>query len=124
MQAFYLSRNQHGYFRVRLHAPVYGTLGQAKITHTQNRQQAPLSADEWCRNGVPAGRSCERSLSVVNSDVDLVVLVERLSPVDAVELSKLLVERFGNVVSEDVSCVVDKGVCVESAGFVRAAKRH
>ena len=36
----------------------------------------------------------------------------------------LLVERFGNVVSGDVSCVVDKGVCVESAGFVRAAKRH
>ena len=56
--------------------------------------------------------------------MDLVALVECLSPVDAVEFSKLLVERFGNVVSEDVSCVVDKGVCVESAGFVRAAKWH
>ena len=78
MQTFYLSRNQHGYFRVRFPDPVTGKLGKAKSTHTKNRQQATLIADEWCRNGVPAGRSCERSLSVVNSGVDLVVLKEKI----------------------------------------------
>ena len=57
MQTFYLSRNQHGYFRVRFPNPVSGKLGKAKSTHTKNRQQATLIADEWCRNGVPAGRS-------------------------------------------------------------------
>ena len=31
-------------------------------------------------NGVPAGRSCERSLSVVNSGVDLVALKEKIEP--------------------------------------------
>lgn len=80
MQAFYLSRNQHGYFRVRFPDPVTGKLGKAKSTHTKNRQQATLIADEWCRNGVPAGRSCERSLSVVNSGVDLVALKEKFEP--------------------------------------------
>ena len=80
MQAFYLSRNQHGYFGVRFSDPVSGKLGQTKSTHTKNRQQATLIADEWCRNGVPAGRSCERSLSVVNSGVDLVALKEKIEP--------------------------------------------
>ena len=80
MQAFYLSRNQHGYFMVRFPDPVTGKLGKAKSTHTKNRQQATLIADEWCRNGVPAGRSCERSLSVANSGVDLVALKEKIEP--------------------------------------------
>ena len=80
MQAFYLSRNQHGYFMVRFPDPVSGKLGKAKSTHNKNRQQATLIADEWCRNGVPAGRSCERSLSVVNSGVDLVALKEKIEP--------------------------------------------
>ena len=31
-------------------------------------------------NGVPAGRSCERSLSVANSGVDLVALKEKIEP--------------------------------------------
>ena len=80
MQTFYLSRNQHGYFRVRFPDPVTGKLGKAKSTHTKNRQQATLIADEWCRNGSPAGWSCERSLSVVNSGVDLVALKETIEP--------------------------------------------
>ena len=57
MQTFYLSRNQHGYFRFRFPDLVTGKLGKAKSTHTKNRQQATLIEDEWCRNGVPAGRS-------------------------------------------------------------------
>ena len=80
MQAFYLSRNQHGYFRVRFSDPVSGKLGQTKSTHTKNRQQATLIADEWCRNGSLVGWSCERSLSVVNSGVDLVALKEKIEP--------------------------------------------
>ena len=46
MQTFYLSRNQHGYFRVRFSDPVSGKLGKAKSTHTKNRQKATLIADE------------------------------------------------------------------------------
>ena len=80
MQAFYLSRNQHGYFRGRFPDPVTGKLGKTKSTHTKNRQKATLIADEWCRNGTPAGWSCERSLSVVNSGVDLVALKEKIEP--------------------------------------------
>ena len=80
MQTFYLSRNQHGYFMVRFSDPVSGKLGKVKSTHTKNRQKATLIADEWCRNGVPAGRSCERSLSVANSGVDLVALKEKIEP--------------------------------------------
>ena len=80
MQTFYLSRNQHGYFMVRFPDPVSGKLGKAKSTHTKNRQKATLIADEWYRNGVPAGRACERSFSVVNSGVDLVVLKEKIEP--------------------------------------------
>lgn len=62
MQAFYLSRNQHGYFRGRFPDPVTGKLGKAKSTHTKNRQQATLIADEWCRNGVSAGDGLVRGL--------------------------------------------------------------
>ena len=46
MQTFYLSRNQHGYFRVRFPDPVTGKLGKAKSTHTKNRQKITLIADE------------------------------------------------------------------------------
>ena len=46
MQAFYLSRNQHGYFRVSFPDPVSGKLGKAKSTHTKKRQKATLIADE------------------------------------------------------------------------------
>lgn len=62
MQTFYLSRNQHGYFMVRFPDPVIGKLGKAKCTHTKNRQQATLIADEWCRNGVSAGDGLVRGL--------------------------------------------------------------
>ena len=55
MQTFYLSRNQHGYFMVRFSDPVSGKLSKAKSTHTKNRQQATLIADEWCRNGSLVG---------------------------------------------------------------------
>ena len=46
MQTFYLSRNQHGYFRVSFPDPVSGKLGKAKSTHTKKRQKATLIADE------------------------------------------------------------------------------
>lgn len=97
MQVFYLSRNQHGYFRVRFVDPVSGKLGKAKSTHTKNRQKATLIADDWYRNGSPEGRSCERLLSDMNAGVDLVSVVERLSVSEAVKLAKLLIERFGDV---------------------------
>ncbi len=131
MQAFYLSRNQHGYFRVRFPDPVTGKLGKAKSTHTKNRQQATLIADEWYRNGPPAGRSCERTFSEVTAGVDLVSLVQRLSPSEAVELSKLLVERFGNsgFVLDEVKTLkptsdfvrTDESECVESVEVASAA---
>ncbi len=131
MQAFYLSRNQHGYFRVRFPDPVTGKLGKAKSTHTKNRQKATLIADEWYRNGPPAGRSCERTFSEVNAGVDLVSLVQRLSPSEAVELSKLLVERFGNsgLVLDEVKTLkptsdfvrTDESECVESVEVASVA---
>lgn len=113
MQAFYLSKNQHGYFRVRFPDPVTGVLGKAKSTHTKNRQKATLIADEWLRNGIPAGRSSERTLSCKESTLNLEAVVARLSPSEALELSKLIFSRFSNI-PQTLCLSDDKAVAVES----------
>ena len=105
MQSFYLSKNQHGYFSVRFPDPVTGILGVAKSTHTKNRQKATLIADDWHRNGVPAGTSCERTISKSQTSVDLEKLVNRLCDSDISKLYELVSKRMNGCVSvSETSC--------------------
>lgn len=99
MQSFYLSKNQHGYFSVRFPDPVTGLLGVAKSTHTKNRQKATLIADDWLRNGVPAGTSCERTINKPQTSVDLEKLVNRLCDSDISKLYELVSKRMNECVS-------------------------
>lgn len=95
MQSFYLSKNQHGYFRVRFPDPVTGVLGKAKSTHTKNRQKATIIANDWLINGIPSGTSCERTLSKPEQTLNLEDIVQRITFTEAQKLFDLLNKKFG-----------------------------
>ena len=112
MQSFYLSKNQHGYFSVRFPDPVTGLLGVAKSTHTKNRQKATLIADDWLRNGVPVGTSCERTINKPDSSVDLEKLVNRLCDSEVNKLYELVSKRMNGCVSVSESSCTKVAVIV------------
>ena len=94
MQPFYLSKNEHGYFKVRYPDPVTGVLGTAKSTHTKNRMKAANIAAEWLKNGIPSGTSCERLFEQKEPEIDLEKLVARLTLSDAQKLTSLINAKF------------------------------
>ena len=77
MQLYYLSRNQHGYFRVRFTDPVTGKLSVAKSTHCKNRTQAAHIAEEWLREREASRTGCERTTLCSATVTDLETIEEK-----------------------------------------------
>ena len=94
MQLYYLSRNQHGYFRVRFTDPVTGKLSVAKSTHSKNRTQAAHIAEEWLREREATGTGYERISNCPASVTDLETFVKNLSLAQAQNLAGLLSQSF------------------------------
>ena len=94
MQLYYLSRNQHGYFRVRFTDPVTGKLSVAKSTHCKNRTQAAHIAEEWLREREASRTGCERTTLCSATVTDLETFVKNLSLAQAQNLAELLSQSF------------------------------
>lgn len=94
MQLYYLSRNQHGYFRVRFTDPVTGKLSVAKSTHCKNRTQAAHIAEEWLRERESSRTGCERTTLCSATVTDLETFVKNLSLAQAQNLAELLSQSF------------------------------
>lgn len=97
MKQFYLSKNQHGYYRVYFIDPVTGAQGTGKSTHCKNRDDAMIIATTWLNNGSPEARSNSRAFSAsgnVTIPVNIKSFVDNLSEDDAKTVVDLITRKF------------------------------
>ena len=94
MSPFYLTKNEHGYYRACFVNQQTGFITVAKSTHTKNKTEALMIATEWYKNGVPKGTTNSRTPFIQNqnpsSGLNLKNLVERLTDEETLELYTLL----------------------------------
>ena len=94
MSPFYLTKNEHGYYRVCFVNQQTGGKTIAKSTHCKNKSEAMIVAVDWYKNGVPKGTTNSRTPSLpssnISSGLNLENLVSRLSEKEALELYSLL----------------------------------
>ena len=98
MSPFYLTKNEHGYYRACFVNQQTGAITVAKSTHSKNKTEAMMIATEWYKNGVPKGTTNSRTPLIQNHTVstglNLPNLVSRLTDEDANELYSLLCARL------------------------------
>ena len=92
MSPFYLTKNEHGYYRACFVNQQTGVVTVAKSTHTKNKTEAMMIATDWYKNGVPKGTTNSRTPFLQNqsSGLNLKNLVARLTDKEAFELYSLL----------------------------------
>ena len=92
MSPFYLTKNEHGYYRACFVNQQTGVVTVAKSTHTKNKTEAMMIATDWYKNGVPKGTTNSRTPFIQNqsSGLNLKNLVARLTDKEAFELYSLL----------------------------------
>lgn len=98
MSPFYLTKNEHGYYRACFVNQQTGAITVAKSTHSKNKTEAMMIATEWYKNGVPKGTTNSRTPFIQNhtlsTGLNLSNLVSRLTDEDAKELYSLLCEKL------------------------------
>lgn len=98
MSPFYLTKNEHGYYRACFVNQQTGAVTVAKSTHSKNKTEAMMIATEWYKNGVPKGTTNSRTPFIQNlapsSGLNLSNLVARLTDEDAKQLYFLLCEKL------------------------------
>ena len=63
MRQFYLSRNRCCYYRGHFVDPVTHVQGVGKSTHTKDRDEAILIADQWLLGSIPMAMSNSRAFA-------------------------------------------------------------
>ena len=110
MSPFYLTRNEHGYYRACFVNQQTGAITVAKSTHTKNKTEAMMIATEWYKNGVPKGTTNSRTPLIQNqnlsSGLNLKNLVARLTDEEALELHSLLNSKLN--LSETIPAVTSE----------------
>ena len=103
MSPFYVTKNQHGYYRVIFVNQETGNVTVAKSTHSKNKTEAIMIASEWYKNGVPkkTTNSCTPFIQNTNysSGLNLKNLISRLSKAEAMELFCLWVLLYKALIS-------------------------
>ncbi|MBO4858860.1 MAG: site-specific integrase [Treponema sp.] len=96
MSPFYLTKNEHGYYRACFVNQQTGVVTVAKSTHTKNKTEAMMIATDWYKNGVPKGTTNSRTPFIQNqsSGLNLKNLVARLTDKEAFELYSLLKSKL------------------------------
>ena len=98
MSPFYVTKNQHGYYRVIFVNQETGNVTVAKSTHSKNKTEAIMIASEWYKNGVPKKTTNSRTPFIQNtnysSGLNLKNLISRLSKAEAMELYYLLKSKL------------------------------
>ena len=98
MSPFYLTKNEHGYYKACFVNPQTGIVTSAKSTHTKNKTEAMMIATDWYKNGVPKGTTNSRTPLIYNqtlsSGLNLKNLITRLTDEEAAELHTLLCDRL------------------------------
>ena len=97
MRQFYLSRNNHGYYRVVFVDPVTGAQSVGKSTGTKDKVEATMIATTWLNGGVPSGRTGTRAF--LNSDKisatkNLQSIVQALTEAEALKLVEMISRKF------------------------------
>lgn len=117
MRQFYLSKNNHGYYRVVFVDPETGWQSIGKSTHTKNQFEAYAIATTWLKEGVPEGRSNSRTFNnSVKGSVkkNLKSIVDTLTFEEASKLLELISAKFGSA-----SPVISKAPVINTAAVVK-----
>ncbi len=100
MSPFYLTKNEHGYYKACFVNQQTGIVTVAKSTHTKNKTEAMMIASDWYKNGVPKGTTNSRTPFLtsqnLSSGLNIKNLVTRLSDEEIVELYSLLNSRMSS----------------------------
>lgn len=107
MSPFYVTKNEHGYYRAIFVNQETGAVTVAKSTHSKNKTEAMMIATEWYKNGVPKGTTNSKTNTLqqcnFNSGLNLTNLVNRLSSDEASQLFNLLALKFGFNMTQNIA---------------------
>lgn len=107
MSPFYVSKNEHGFYRAIFVNQETGAVTVAKSTHSKNKTEAMMIATEWYKNGVPKGTTNSKTNTLqqknFNSGLNLTNLVNRLSSDEASQLFNLLALKFGFNMTQNIA---------------------
>lgn len=107
MSPFYVTKNEHGYYRAIFVNQETGAVTVAKSTHSKNKTEAMMIATEWYKNGVPKGTTNSKTNTLqqsnFNSGLNLTNLVNRLSSDEASQLFNLLALKFDFNMTQNIA---------------------
>lgn len=107
MSPFYVTKNEHGYYRAIFVNQETGAVTVAKSTHSKNKTEAMMITTEWYKNGVPKGTTNSKTNTLqqknFNSGLNLTNLVNRLSSDEASQLFNLLALKFGFNMTQNIA---------------------
>ncbi len=97
MRQFYLSKNNHGYYRVVFVDPATGWQSVGKSTGTKDKIEATMIATTWLKEGVPSGRTGTRAFlnsPTISVSKNLQSIVQGLTEAEAVKLVEMISRKF------------------------------
>lgn len=99
MRKYYLHQSTSGYWVARILDPVTGKILSSKSTHTKDKLEAAVLANQWVKTGVPTAHSNSRRFNQTDDAdcigvTELSALVNRLSCESLTVLAELVADRI------------------------------